>query len=112
MVRTATLGNRNEVFLLKDVKGPRDNAAELALELNDTKATVSVAKDKPFSEVAGYSADLRYDVESRVFNKQRVGGKLSFADSSFTIVAISSDEVIVEDTRTTKRTSVRLQDSP
>jgi hypothetical protein len=112
MVRTATLGNKNELFVIKDVKGPRENPTELLLELNDTKATVSVAKDKPYSEVAGYAADLRYDLESRVFNKKRIGDKISLADSTSTIVAIGSNEVILEDSKTIKRTTLRLHASP
>jgi hypothetical protein len=110
--RMATLGNKNEVFVIKDIKGPKDNPSELVLELNDTKASVSVAKNKPYNEVAGYAADLRYDPENRLFNKQRTGQKISFAGSSFTIVAISSNEVTLEDSQTTKRTPIRMHASP
>jgi hypothetical protein len=115
MVRMATLGNKNEVFALRDIKGPRENPTELVLELNDSKATVSVAKDKPYSEVTGYAADLRYevrDVESRSFPKQRVGQKISLAGSTYTIVTVASNEVILEDNQTTKRTPIHLKASP
>jgi len=111
-VLTATLGNKNDVFVIKDVKGPKESPTELQLELNDTKANVSVAKDKPYSEVAGYAADLRYDVETRVFKQQRVGQKITLGEQTFIIVAISSNEVILEDSKTTKRTPIRFHASP
>jgi hypothetical protein len=59
--RVVNLGNKTEVFTLKDVKGPKENPAEVVLELTDSKKTVSLSKENSYREVAGYAADLRYE---------------------------------------------------
>ena len=107
MLRTVSLGSKNEVFTVKDFKGPKEAPTEVVLELNDTKATISVSKDKPFSEVAGYAADLRYEAESKNFLRQRMGQKLTFGGESYNIVAITQNGVTLEDSRTKKRTIIQ-----
>lgn len=107
--RVVSVGGKTDVFLLKDVVGAPDNPTELVLELLDSKKTVSVTKDHVFSEVVGYAADLRYDIENKLFPKQRQGAKLTLSGNSYNIVVIGPDSVILEDAQTKKRTTIPLK---
>jgi hypothetical protein len=108
--RIVGVGDRpNEVFQLKEIRGPKENPTELVLELVDTRQTVAVSKEKPFSEIAGFAADLRHDVEGRVFSKQRQGQKITIGGVAYNIVAISQSDVTLEDSQSKKRTTIRLK---
>lgn len=108
--RTVGLGDRpNEVFQLKEIHGPKEDPTELILELVDTRQTVSVTKDKPFEETAGYAADLRHEIENRAFSNQRQGQKIMIGGVAYNIVAISQADVTIEDSQSKKRTTVRLK---
>lgn len=101
----------NEVFTLKEVRGPLDDPTEFVIELTgDSGKAVTVAKDRPYSEVAGFAADLRHELDNRVFLKQRQGQRLTIAGMTYNIVAISQFDVTLEDSQTKKRTTIRLKD--
>lgn len=110
--RTTALGAKNDVFILKDIKGPKEDPSEFILELNDFKTTVSVSKEQPVRYLAGYSADFYYEIEKRSYLKQRVGQKLNLAGSAYNIVAIQQGDVTLEDSKTKKRTTVRWNAAP
>lgn len=87
---------KNDVFLLREVKGPPEDPTELVFQLNDTSELVSVSKDKPFRRVDGYSADLKYDPEARKWTALREGSPpIKFAGDDYIIVAINKSEVIL-----------------
>jgi hypothetical protein len=99
-----------EAFLLKEVRGPAEDPAELVLVLaEDSKQVVTVAKDRPHSEVAGYAADLYHEVDRRTYPRQRQGQKITLAGNTYNIVAISEADVTLEDQATKKRTTLRLK---
>ncbi len=110
--RTAALGAKNEVFILRDIKGPKEDPSELILELTEFKATVSVTKEQPVRYLAGYAADFYYEMEKRSFLKQRAGQKLNLAGSAYNIVAIQQGDVTLEDSKTKKRTTIRWNAAP
>ncbi len=98
---------KNEVFVLRQVKGPPDAPTEVVLELVEGGELVSVAKEKPFKRVDGYTVDLRYPLENRPpWLNQRVGGALKFGGEDYIIVAISKTEVVVLAKSNQKKTPV------
>jgi Lhr-like helicase len=62
--------------------------------------------------VAGYSADLRCESESRSFVKQRSGQKITLSGATYNIVAISQHDVTLEDSQTKKRTTIEWRGAP
>lgn len=96
-------------LFLKDILGAPDDPDAIQLQLTDTRQVITVTKDKPYTEVAGYAADLRHDREGRNYTRQRPGAKLTIAGTSYNIVAISEREVILEDDKTKRRTVIPYQ---
>lgn len=102
----ATVGNKNDAFVLRSVNGPPDNPDSLVLELTDNNEAVTVKKGEPFKRVDGYMADIRYDLEKKSWNNQRVGGELRFGNEIYNIVAISKSEVVVLAKSNQKKTPI------
>jgi len=91
----AVLNEKKEIFTVREVKGQADNPAELILEMNDTGERVSLAKEKPFKRVDGYTADLKYEPEKKTWPGRRVGTPITFGGEDYIIVAISRNEVVL-----------------
>ena len=96
---------KNELFSLKEVKGPAEDPEELILELANGE-TASVTKDKPYRSVEAYSADLRYPPDNKNFNNQTVNNIFQVAGESYKIIAITENEVRVSAISTDKRTTI------
>ena len=104
----ATLNNKNDAFVLREVKGAPENP-ELVLELADGGEPVTISKDKPYKHVDGYAVDLKYPLESRPpWPGQRVGDKLTFGGENYIIVAITKTEVVVLAKSNQKKTPVPI----
>jgi len=99
------VNNRNDIFAVKDLK-PKDDPQEFVLEMLDSKQTIVVTKDKPYINVAGYAADLRYEPEKLQFPNRRVKDRLVFSGDTNKIVAITDTTVTVEALSNTKRTTI------
>lgn len=111
--QTIAMGSKNDIFLLKDARGPKEAPTEVVLEMDNGNKTVVVSKDKPHIEVAGYMADLRYDPENKNFPGKRVDDPpLSFAGDAYNIVAITENEVVLSAKSTSKRTTVKWNAAP
>ena len=110
--RTLSAGAKVDLFTLKEVQGAKDNPTGLVIELTDGKKLATVSKEKPYTEVGGYVADLKHETENKVFLKQRVGQKISFGGSTYNIIAITSSSVTLEDSKTKKRTTISLKGAP
>lgn len=108
-LKYATVNNKNDVFVLREVKGAPESPTELALELADTGEMVTISKEKPLLRVDGYLADLKYDLEKRVWNNQRVGDTLRFGNESYIIVAITKNEVVVSAKSNQKKTPIPVK---
>lgn len=102
----ATLNNKNDVFLIREVHGPPGNPIELIVELNDTGEQVTLRKNSPFKRVDGYMADLKYEPEKKVWKDRRVGMSVAFDNEEYNIVAINSDEVVLSAKSNNKKTSI------
>lgn len=100
--------DKPEVFLIKAVIGPREEPDGFNLELVDGRTQISVSKDKPYTEVSGYSADLRHEREGRSFLRQRRSARISVGGDNYNVVAISAADVTIEDDKTKRRTVIPL----
>lgn len=110
----ATLNNKNEVFVLREVKGPAESPTELVLELNDTGERVVLKSDVPFKRVDGYTADLKYDPEKKTWLNRRANTPppLNLDGEDYIIVAIAKDEVILSAKSNDKKTPIPVVSSP
>jgi hypothetical protein len=107
------LGDKNEVFALRDIKSPPDNPTNVTvvLELNDTKQRAEVSRDQPFRRIDGYMVDLKYAPESKIWNTRRVGASLSFNGEEYNIVAITENEVVLSAKSNQKKWTVKYSAS-
>jgi len=104
----ATVDNKNDAFQLRKVNGPPDNPTDLVLELTDSSEEVVITKDKPFKRVDGYVVDLRYDLEKKTWNNQRVSSALRFGNEEYIIVAITKSEIVVLAKSNQKKTPIPI----
>jgi hypothetical protein len=102
------VGNKNDVFLLREVKAAAAGGTELVLDLTDTGETVRLAKDKPFKREDGYTVDLKYDPENKKWTNQRVEGMLKFGGEDYKIVVITKNELVVLAKSNQKKTPVPI----
>ena len=110
----ASVGEKNETFTIAVVNGSPDNPAqlELILQLTDTGERATLSKDKPFRRTDGYSADLKYDLEGKKWQGQRIGADLKFAGDDNIIVAINQDTMILLARSNQKKTTLTYSPSP
>ena len=96
-----------DIFKVLEAKGSLEDPAQLqlVLQLTDTGDHVTLAKGQPYRRVDGYTADLKYDVEGKKWQGQRLGGILKFAGDDYKIVAISQDAVILSAQSNQKKTA-------
>lgn len=97
---------KKDAFTLVEVVGAPDNPTGLVLKLADSGETVTVSKEKPFRRVDDYTADLRYDLEKKIFNGRRINSYVSFGGEDYIVVAIDADEVILSAQSNQKRTTL------
>jgi hypothetical protein len=110
----ASVGEKNETFTIADVNGSPGNPAQLKLilQLTDTGERATLSKDKPFRRTDGYSADLKYDLEGKKWQGQRIGADLKFAGDDNIVVAINQDTVILLARSNQKKTTLTYSPSP
>jgi hypothetical protein len=103
----ASVGEKVDLFRILEVKGSLEDLAQLqlVLQLMDIPGRVTISKDKPFRRVDGYAADLKYELEGKKWQGQRVGQVLRFAGDDYIIVAISPDSVIIKAKSNDKKTT-------
>ncbi len=98
-----------DVFRLQAVKEAGDNLkdAVLVLELTDTGEKVELSAAKPYKRAEGYSVDLEYAPEQKVWKNCRVGqAPLHLNGDEYTITAITPHEVVLTATSNQKQWSV------
>jgi hypothetical protein len=110
----ASVGEKNETFTIADVNGSPGNPAQLKLilQLTDTGERATLSKDNPFRRTDGYAADLKYDLEGKKWQGQRIGADLKFAGDDNIIVAINQDTVILLARSNQKKTTLTYSPSP
>lgn len=100
-----TEGTKNNFFRLQEVRGPKDAAGEVVIELIEGGDRVTLTKGKPFDKVMGYQADVRF--ENRDFNGKRAEESLVLSGTTYKIVAIAKDEIVISAPNGT-RTTIKL----
>ena len=110
----ASVGEKNETFTITGTNSAPDNPAQLKLilQLTDTGERATLSKDKPFRRTDGYAADLKYDLEGKKWQGQRIGADLKFAGDDNIIVAINQDTVILLARSNQKKTTLTYSPSP
>ncbi len=105
----AKLNEKKDLFKITEIKGPAEDPDELVLELTENQQVISIGKEKPFKRVEAYTADLRYEPDSKNFLRQQVNNVISFAGESYKIIAINEKDVRVSASSTEKRTTILLK---
>jgi hypothetical protein len=110
----ASVGEKNETFTITGTNSAPDNPAQLKLilQLTDTGERATLSKDNPFRRTDGYVADLKYDLEGKKWQGQRIGADLKFAGDDNIIVAINPDTVILLARSNQKKTTLTYSPSP
>ncbi len=106
-----TEGTKNETFMLREVKGAKESATEVVVELVDGGAKVELVRDKTFSKVFGYAADLKVENSNREYPKRRQDDSVNVNGTSYKIISITPEEVIFEAPNKT-RTSLKPAATP
>jgi hypothetical protein len=106
---------RNNIFTLTEVLGPKEAPVAFKLRLKDEKEDITVTKDKPYTRVVGFAADLKYPLHNQTFPRVRakeVLPRLIQDDETYNIVAITANEVVLSAKSNDKRTTLKLNPSP
>ena len=98
---------KKDVFTLLRVVGPPGNPDYLVLRLADSGETIQLSQSKPYRRVDGYTADVKYDPDKKSWTGQRLGNHLLFAGDDYTIVDISSNEVVLSALSNQKKWTLR-----
>lgn len=106
----ASLHNKTDTFVIREIKGPVDNPTGFILELIDTGEMVTLEKNKPYKRVDGYTADFRYPPDNKAWTGKRVNDgqtgttPIVIAGESYIVVAISKNELVLSAKSNNKRT--------
>lgn len=104
-------GAKNDLFVLREVHGPKDAPTEVIVEFLGTSERVTLVKDKPFTKGLAFAADLRYEVENKTLAGKRQDESFTLSGVSYKVVAIGKDEVVVSAPNFV-RTTVKLSSAP
>lgn len=86
---------------LREVQGPPENPTGLVLELAD-RTQVTISKDKPFSKIIGYAADLTCTLPPLEKKGVKVADTLVLAPDVYNVRTIDEQSVTLQDKRTQK----------
>jgi hypothetical protein len=108
--RGCKVGDKNDLFLLKQFNGPPDSPTNVVLVLNDTgeEAVVSTDRTNIFRRIDAYTADLRYTPENRIWQNHRANTAppLTFNGETYDVVNITKDEVVLRARTNQKKWSI------
>lgn len=108
--RALSLGLPTSFGSLKSIQGPPEAPTSLTLQLPD-RSEVTVSKDKPFSKVIGYSAELFYKPANNWTKKGVRKGDpvvLPGVNESYNVVAIDKDTVVFSAKSNNKQTPKKV----
>jgi hypothetical protein len=106
VVRTAKVGQRNDLFTILRVEGQPENPTALLLQLD--KDQLTVPKNGGYNEIVGYAADLRYPLGKQVFPRRLKSDTIRLEDETYKIVTIERNQVVLSNEATHKRTTLKL----
>lgn len=106
-----TEGTKNDLFVLREVRGPKDNPTEVVIEVLSGNERVTLTKDKAYTKGMDFAADLRYEAENKNFTAKRADESLMLSGVAYKIVAIQKDELVVSAPNQV-RTTIKLSLAP
>jgi hypothetical protein len=106
-----TEGAKNDLFLLREVHGPKDNPTEVVIELIEGGDRATLTKEKPFAKGLAFSADLRYELENKTFAGKRADETVTLSGTPYKIVAIDADAIVVSAPNKV-RSTIKLSGTP
>lgn len=113
---SAVPNNKNDVFIIREVRGAVDNPSELVLELTDSNEMAVLKRDTAYQRVDAYTADFRYAPENKTWLGVRVGvptrPAIIIAGEEYNVVAITKDEVVFSAKSNNKKTSIPYNPGP
>ena len=98
---------KKDVFTLVRVAGPPESPTGLVLRLADGGQVITLTNGVVFRRVDAYAADVKYEPEKQSWTQKRVGDHLHFAQDDYTIVDISSNEVVLSALSNQKKWTLR-----
>lgn len=99
---------KDEVLQLVSVNGPANNP-QLTLQILESGQNVNLSQSKPFQQVDGYAADLKYPPEGRKWDDVREGSPLKFNGNGYKVVVIDQNEVVISADSNQKKTTLPYQ---
>lgn len=106
--RQAIKGSKNNMFTVLDVKGETNAPSAIVLSLEGDKEPISVSREKPYTKVVGYAADVRYDPDLMVRKGLKAKDVITFGGEIYNIVAITPTEVVVSAKSNSKQTAIKF----
>jgi hypothetical protein len=94
-IRTAAVGDKNNIFSIQEVKGPAENPTAIVVLLAGEKQPITVSRGKPYERIIGYSANLFYEAEKLPRKSVRAKDKFIVGGETYNIVAINANEVVM-----------------
>jgi hypothetical protein len=83
---------------LKEVQGPPDNPTALVIELPD-RTRVSISKEKRYSRIIGYAADLVCELPPLTKKDAKVGDRIQIGADVYAINSVDTNSVVLRDSR-------------
>ncbi len=93
VIASLSVGTKNDVLFLRDIKGPKEEPTELICELIESGERFVLSKERDFRKPLGYAVDLRH--ENKDFPAKRVDDSVTLSGVTYKIVAIGKDELVV-----------------
>ncbi len=106
VTRAIRVREKNDIFILKEVVGDPTRPESFVIDVLADNREIRVNSQEPYSEVAGYTADLMYPPDGKKFNNKRRGDKLTIAKKSYEVVVVGDKEVVLKDSKTSKQTTI------
>jgi hypothetical protein len=101
--------SKNDTFSMVEVRGKPEEPAAIVVHLNEWGTNAVIAPDKPFLGVAGFTADLYYDLENKKWFQKRENDPrpLVFNGEEYDITAIRQDEVVLSARSNKKKWTIK-----
>jgi len=97
---------KSGLYIVRGIKGASEDPTELQLEISETQESVWISKGAPYKRVDGYTADMKYDPESRTLLKQHVNEIITLDNEQYKVVEITNNAVRVQAIKNTKVTTI------
>jgi hypothetical protein len=99
-----SVGDKDAALSLISATGPVNNP-QLQLQIISTGEQVTISTNKPFQEVTGYAADLKYPPQNKSWYDQRDGAMLNLDGNDYKVVVIDPNEVVISAQSNYKKTA-------